>query len=143
MNMRKTLIAFSLLMILFVSADPGYKWLVKLTVINKSGLPIEISLQTSDQENIYYLRLPEGDTTNPSEKTYTVVPAVYTATLYYVELWDPVYGYSCSSKSQSIDAQHQVQITVFPCNKTIAKPGEDPKLKFGAPSRGGGRGHGR
>jgi hypothetical protein len=135
-HMKKMIMVISLLAMWLVSAGPGYQWLVELTVINKSGMAIEISMQDTDQENIYYLRIPQGDMTNPAEKTYTVVRATYTATLYYVELWDPVYGYSCSSKSQSIDAQHKVKVVVFPCNKTISQPGSAVKIKFGAPARG-------
>jgi hypothetical protein len=141
--MKKIIMIISLLAMWLVSAGPGYQWLVELTVINKSGMAIEISMQDEDQENIYYLRIPQGDRTNPTEKTYTVVRATYSATLYYVELWDPVYGYSCSSKSQSINAQHKVQVVVFPCNMTIAKPGTAERIKFGAPTRGGGHGRAR
>lgn len=135
--MRKILLTLSILGLFFEGSAPGYKWLVQLTIINQSGLPVEISLKTADEDNIYYLRIPRGDRTNPVEKTYTIVPAVYQATLYYVELWDPVYGYSCSSKSQSINANRKLQLVVFECNRTIAKPGEIPKIKFGA--TGGGR----
>ena len=71
-----------------------------------------------------------------TEKVFTVVPDEYSASLYYVELWDPVYGATCGSKAQYLDLRRNVRVVVRECNHTFAQPGEPPALvKFGAPAK--------
>ncbi|NMC12455.1 MAG: hypothetical protein GYA34_06170 [Chloroflexi bacterium] len=138
--MKKLIYVIALLILFCIAALPSYTRLVEIVIVNQSGMDIEISLSGNEEEEQYYLRIPVGTHDAPTEKTFEVVPDSYQATLHYVELWDPVYGYTCDSKSQSIDATRKVKITVFSCDKKIPKPGEYPIIKFGASGRLG-RGH--
>ncbi len=115
-----------------ISARVAPVRLNKLTIINKSGRDIEISLTGEKLEQFYYLRVAGGSRLIPVEKIFTVVPDNYSSTLYYVEILDPVYGYQCESKSQNLDLNRNVALTVIECDRTPANAGEKPViLKYG------------
>ena len=106
--------------------------LAKLKLINKSDMPIEISLTGKEEEKFYYLHLAEGSRLAPTEQVYTVVRDQYTSSIYYVELWDPVYGHQCSTKGQTLDITRDVQIVILACDRTPPNGGEKPsQIKYG------------
>jgi hypothetical protein len=130
--MKKTLLFISLLTLLALGARPANGPLKRLTVINKSGMDIAIRLTGSDSENFYYLRIPAADRTTPTAKVFTVVRDRYSSTLYYIELWDPVYGFSCSSMDQILDITRNVKVIVSECDRIFPNAGEPPAIiKFG------------
>ena len=132
--MKKTLLLLSLLVIFTMSASAEGIRLVRLTVINKSGMDIELSLTGKNQEEFYYLRVPEGDRSSPTEVVFTVVPDEYSSQIYYVELWDPVYGATCGLESQTLDVSGNVRLVVTECTMTPPNNGEPPAIiKYGAP----------
>jgi hypothetical protein len=56
----------------------------------------------------------------------------YSSTLYYIELWDPVYGYSCSSMDQILDITRNIKVVVSECTRTFPNGGEPPSIiKYG------------
>lgn len=132
--MKRMMLLLALFSLALLAASPwaGGRPAV-LTVINKSGLAVEISLSGAELENTYYLRVPAGDRTAPTVKTFEIVRDQYTSTLYYVELWDPVYGYSCSRDSQRLDLTRNVRVVVTECDRNASAPGESSMLKYGAP----------
>ena len=134
--MKKTLLAAALLALMLLGAAPyhGLK-LTRLTVINKSGLPIEIQLIGSCEDNWYYLRMSDGDRLFPTEQVFTIAPDEYKMQVFYIELWDPVYGYSCAPKSAAIDATRNLRVVVSECDWTPPVPGEPSMVKLGAASR--------
>lgn len=121
-----------LLTFLLVSADSWSIRLVRLTIVNKSGLPLEIRLTNEEDENLfYYLRLEEGDRILPSEQVFTIIPGTYTIEPYYIELWDPVYGYSCGEAgSTTLRAEGNIKITFRECDRTIRNVGEPSIWKW-------------
>jgi hypothetical protein len=127
---KKALIAISLLGILLLSANEIPIRLVRLTIVNKSGLPLEIRLTSEEDSNIfYYLRVDEGDRSKPAEKVFTILAGRYQMQPYYIELWDPVYGYSCSQPgSQTLYAERNIKVTILECDYTI------PRFNLGEPS---------
>jgi len=133
--MRRGILAVTILALLLIAANQSYQHLVEITVINKSGLPVEMSLTGSNAENFYYLRIPKGDRDAPLEKTFTLLPDVYRATVYYIEPWDPVYGYDCSSKSDTLNANHKLRVTILECTRTTRGGSDYPIIKFGASGR--------
>ena len=138
--MKKYLWLVSILALFLVSASSAKSSLKKLTVLNKSSMDIEMRLNGSDSDNFYYLRIPAGSEMMPTEKIFTVEPDEYLASLYYVELWDPVYGATCGLKAQSLDLRRNVRVVVRECDHQFAQPGEPPAvIKFGAPTRRPGR----
>ena len=131
--MKKSLLLLSLLVIFTMGASSAGIRLVRLTVINKSGLDIEISLTGNYEEEFYYLRVPEGDRTSPTEVVFTVIPDEYSSQLYYVELWDPVYGYTCTSESKILDITRNTRLVVTECDQDAPNAGEPPAItKYGA-----------
>ncbi len=134
--MKRNFWTILLLSVLLISAAKIKT--VRLTVINKSGLPVEIAFTGKYLENSYYLRVPEGDRTSSTIKHIDLVPDLYSMNIYYVELWDPVYGYDCTSGGKSVKITHNTRLTFLGCAYPTPNNGEPPSiLKY--PS-GGGRG---
>ena len=130
--MKNVWLITGLLTILLIGASPfGIERLVDLTVVNKSGLPVEIKLTGSDEENYYYLKVPRGYRDAPTEKVFTVVPDTYSAVSYYIEPWDPVYGYDCSSRSSTLAATKNIRVTIMECDRASRHGGETSIVKFG------------
>jgi hypothetical protein len=125
---KKIIILLSIFSLVLVSAKCPPVKLKRLTVINKSAMAIEISMTGKELEKSYYLRIPEGSQKLPAETEFTVWADTYTSSIYYVELWDPVYGATCSNKSQSLDLTHDVRVTVLPCLITPPNGGEPPSI---------------
>jgi hypothetical protein len=126
---KKTMLVILILSISLIAAGATPTRLMRLTVNNASERSIEIKMTGKYLEKFYYLRIPEG------VKNFTVIPDVYSTTLYFVELWDPVYGYHCSSMSQSLDLTRNVNLKVLPCDERPPNGGDTGIVKYG----GGGR----
>ena len=104
----------------------------ELVVVNKSGMPLELSLTGQDTDSFYVLRVPSGTVEFPLEKTFEVLPDTYTSSLFYVEIYDPVYGYTCDSKSMQLPVYRKVWVTVTGCNhSTRGRPEPPAILKYG------------
>jgi len=139
--MRKALLITSLLALMFIGAYAGAGRLVRLIIVNKSGLPVEVQLTGLtgivgptgiEGENSYYLRVPKGDRLVPMVKSFTIVPDYYTVQSYYIELWDPVYGSTCSLLgSQTLDITRDIKVYFLECNRRVPNAGDIPKIKFG------------
>jgi hypothetical protein len=111
--------------------------LKRFTVVNKSMVPIELKLVGECiEDNEYYLRVAEGDKAAPTTTVFTVLPDIYTVTVYFDELWDPVYGTVCGGKSEKIDLNHNARLVVGICTYTPTQKSDAPFYKLGAP-RGG------
>lgn len=116
---------------------------VRVTVVNKSGMPVDVRMTGKYQENIYYLRLPEGDRSTPTEGIMDVIPDTYSFEIFYIELWDPVYGSQCGEGSNRADVTHSTRLTILECSNKTPNNGEPPAiLKYpeGRAGRGGFRG---
>lgn len=111
--------------------------LVRLTLVNKSGMNIEVSLTGQDTEQFYYLKVPEGDHQVATEKTFTVIPDTYQVSAYFVELWDPVYGASCEDRQSKVDITRTTRIVVMECATTPPNAGEAANIKLGGQNRRG------
>lgn len=141
--MRKVLLITSLLALMFIGAyaRPTKHKLVRLIIVNKSGLPVEVQLtgltgiaSPSGVEvvNSYYFRIPKGNKIAPTERSFTIVPDYYTVQPYYIPLWDPVYGSTCGamvSKTLDLTRNKPVKIYMLPCNRRVPK--SDTQIKFG------------
>ena len=128
--MKKVLLVVSLLAVL-LSASALPIRLVRLTIVNKSGLPLEIRLTGDETDTSYYLRVKEGDGQFPAESVFTIVPGTYKMEPYYIELWDPVYGPSCAEAgSKTLEAKGNLKVTFRECNRTIRNIGEPSIWKW-------------
>ncbi len=101
---------------------------VNLTVINKSEVDIGLMLNSlTDEDRWYYFTIPNGypESPNDGEKNYTerhfeIAWDVYTSVAYFMEPYDPVYGYPyCGNKAVAsrLDATHSVKLVYKPCKK--------------------------
>ena len=131
--MRKMLLIISLLAVLVIAASSAYTKLYRLTIINKSGMEMAIGLLGEDDNNQYYLRVPAGDRRSPSETIFTIVPDTYAINAYYIEPWDPVYGYTCNDPGgKTLVAERNIRLTFTECNYTPRNGGEPTMWKFNA-----------
>jgi len=141
--MNRALLVGILMLLFLTSARPV--GLVQLTVVNKSGRPLSIRLDeinpVKDQQALfYYLNVPKGNGDQPVEKTFTIVPEHYTMQVYYIEPYDPVYGWSCSSPTSGrLDANHKSRLVFLKCGRTPPNAGEPGLGKFGGVRRARGR----
>jgi hypothetical protein len=137
--MKKNLLLLALAALLLISADPRGE--AALTIVNKSGLPIALSMQGIEEEEIYYLSVVEGSIEAPSEKTYFVVKDIYMAQVLYIETWDPVYGFQCAGAAPiQLNAMRNTKVIIFPCSTVPPNRGEEPHiLKYFPWPRGLGR----
>lgn len=136
MNMNKFFWLISACALLLVSASQeGLERLVELTVVNKSGLPVQLKLTGTVAENFYYLRVPRGYRDAPTETVFTIAPDTYQATATYVELWDPVYGYDCSARSSMLAATRNLRVTILECDRQARHGGEASLVKLGVGGR--------
>jgi hypothetical protein len=134
--MKKALLIISLLTVTLIAASSSYTKLYRLTIVNKSGMELAISLLGEDDNNQYFLRVPEGDRRSPSEATFTLVPDTYTIKAYYIEPWDPVYGYTCSDPGgKTLIAELNLRLTFTECNYRPRNGGESPYWKFNGRAR--------
>jgi hypothetical protein len=132
--MKQKIIFFLLafLALCLISADSCPTRLVHLTVINKSGKKIELSMTGKVHEEFYYLHIAEGSQQEPYPQDFTGIADSYSSSLYYFEYWDPVYGHQCGTKGQTLDVSHSVRLVVLPCKVTPPNGGEPPRIiKYG------------
>lgn len=134
--MRKLVLIISMLALLLIAASPSYTQLYRLTIINKSGMELAISLLGEDDNNQYFLRVPAGDRRSPSEITFTIMPDTYSIQPYYIEPWDPVYGYTCNDPgAKTLEAERNIRITFTECDYRPRNGGESPYWKFNGRAR--------
>ena len=132
-NVKKSVLIISILAVLMLAASPAYTKLYRLTIINKSGMELAISLISEDGEDIYFLRVPEGDRVSPTETIFTIAPNTYSIKPYYVEPWDPVYGYSCEDPgAKTLVAERNIRLTFTECGYIPRDGGQPSMWKFNA-----------
>jgi hypothetical protein len=143
--MKKIYMLIGMLALLLIACKTTPAKLVRLTIVNKSGMDIELTLtgteicdaNGNETENSYFLRVVKGNRTEPAEKTFTVISDTYQINAYFDELWDPVYGNSCENRQSRVDVTHNTRVVVFECSVTPPNGGEAPFIKLGG--SGGGR----
>lgn len=119
--MQKKIPFLLALTLLLAAAKKSNSDLVRFTVINESPFPLGISLTGTFTEAIYYLNVPAGDQEFPVERTFTITRDEYQMQVYYIDLWDPVYGYTCSTGPGGLlNAMRNSMITVKHCRAATA-----------------------
>lgn len=105
--------------------------LITLTLINKSGKDIAFQMYEVKEEIFYYLPVEEGTREAPTEKTYTISRGYYQTYLFYIETWDPVYGYDCTqNKAKMMTITGNQRIVFLPCQQMPPNLGEPRMLKY-------------
>jgi hypothetical protein len=138
---KKFLLAIVFLAFLSIAAKKPPIEDIRLTIINKSGMEIAAQLQAESQEctnqsgsiegNFYYLRVPTGDRENPALKVFNIEKDTYRMQLFYLETFDPVYGFECGSvQPNALIAGHNLRLVVLPCNEQPGNVGEPGMRKY-------------
>jgi hypothetical protein len=129
--MKKTLILTSLLILFLMGADSAVVKLVRLTIINKSGMSVDIKLKGQDINNFYYLRVPEGSQANPVEMVFTIVPDEYEMRPYYIEATGEDFTDYCTREpAKKLCASRNIRITFTQCFKRESNKGEPSMVKY-------------
>jgi len=129
--MKKFALLSLILAVIF--AGFGFENTVRLTIINQSEVDIGIRLVNAEKDLNYYLTIVEGDKDHPTEKDFFIERALYDMQVYYIETWDPVYGYpKCDGQVQigRMLAKHNLRVVFDRCYLQPAARGEPSMLKF-------------
>lgn len=135
--MKKIMLFIAILSLLFVQADDTSNKMIQLTLINKTTLPVGVSLVSRTKDGrLYYLPVPLGTKEEPSQRTYSIIADHYLMQLKYVQTYDPVYGWKCSFQMPPKDvlAYHNLRIVFLPCENLITVgTGKSLKRLLGEP----------
>jgi hypothetical protein len=131
--MKKKLLIVSLVAILLMGARPISGGLITLTVVNKSTSKLAVQLTgLTNTCCFYYLQVPKGTKEHPAVSSFTVAPGKYSIEGFYLQLWDPVYGYKCGDPGKTtLQAFRNVRLIFTQCNYRPPNRGEPSMEKFG------------
>jgi hypothetical protein len=141
MNKRLLLLWVGLLALAALAAKRPPIQTSPLTIINKSGKEVAVQLKARSQSCVnscdtlegafYYLRVPKGDRDRPASKTFNIEQDTYSMQLFYLETYDPVYGYDCNTaRPNALIARREVRLVVLPCGETPPNVGEPGMRKY-------------
>ena len=137
MNIQRATLISAIMALFLMGAKPTKTALVRLTIVNKSWVELFIhldNLATNYEDNVIYnFTIPEGDHESPTVREFAINRDVYDVQVYYVETWDPVYGYTIcgnsTGKTQLI-ANRQHRWVFTECSRERPRPGEPTMEKF-------------
>lgn len=130
-NMKKIVLLIAVLSMILVASSEPYPT-IRFTVVNKSGMDIAVQLRSkakpcakcadTTESRFYYLTVLEGTREKPTEKTFIIDRDTYGMQLFYIETWDPVYGFECGSTTpNALLATRNIRMTVLPCDELPAR----------------------
>ena len=127
--MRRTLLLITLIAILSIGAKGSP--LMRLTIRNKSGTPLEVALRAEDGTAMYYLHVPIGYRGSPTDTTFTIVKNFYRMRVYYVEEVPAGTRFPCrSSHNTRLIARRNIRVTVVERDRRQVPRGEPGMLKL-------------
>jgi len=126
--MKKNLLLLSILTLLFVGACPAPTRLVRLTIISKSDVKVAVQLTgVDDTTKFYYFLLPKASRELPVELTFTIIPQRYDAKVWYLYIYDPVYGLKCNDNPGSkADLTRNIRLTILQCGSSVRHNNPEP-----------------
>lgn len=138
--MKKTILLIALLSLLMIAGTKPEPT-IRLTIINKSGMDIAIQLRAkgracvncadSTDPKFYYLNVASGDRVSPTIKWYDIEQETYSLQVFYIENWDPVYGFECGTPTPTVlMASRDLRLTILPCGEMPCHPGERSMWKY-------------
>ena len=129
--MKRAALIAVILALFLMGSKPVNKELVRLTIINKSGVELFIQLDNLETdyegEILYNFTIPEGDRENPTVMEYTIYKDIYNVTMLYVKEWDPVYQYSpcdLTPHYSELIANRNHRWVFTECSQKPPRPGE-------------------
>lgn len=104
-----------------------------MTVINKAGMDIAVSILAVDLSRNYYIPIPAGERGAPYVKVFTLVKDQYRMRVYYLDKKDPETGEPClRGRGTQLLAVRNMRVVIGPCDRRdLPNPGEPTMYKFG------------
>lgn len=128
MKFRLSLVA--ILALFLIGAKGSDKMTV--TLINKAGMEIAVSIIANDLSSAIYFTVPEGDHQNPYVTEFTLTKDVYRMRVFYMEENDPISGLPCRiQRTSRLQALRNMRIVVTGCETLPEARGEPTMYKFG------------
>jgi len=132
--MKKALLILSFLSTLLIGADIQNNT-ARFTIVNKTGMDIAVQLtnfETDPEDKLfYYLKVEAGDDGAPSTKAFDIEKDSYLLQLFYLETYDPVYGYKCDTEQPTkLFLFRNTRLTFLPCGFDACSPGEPSMRKL-------------
>lgn len=128
MKFRLSLVA---VLTLFLIGAKGSN-MMTVTLVNKAGMEIAVSLIANDLSSALYFTVPKGDHKNPYETKFTLVKDSYRMRVFYLEERDPTTGMRCRTQRTSrLMAYRNMRIVVTGCDVLPEARGEPTIYKFG------------
>jgi hypothetical protein len=129
-KMHLRLLIIALLSVLLLGARESN--FMVMTVINKAGMEVAVSLVANDLSRAYYIVIPEGNRDSPSIKRFTVTKDFYRMRVFWMEEQDPETGADCRTSSSSrVTAVRNMRVVVGSCAHALPNAGEKTMYKFG------------
>jgi hypothetical protein len=127
MKLRLTLIA---ILALFLLGAKGAK-VSTLTLVNKSGMSVNVSILANDLSKNYFLNIPEGSRTSPYTTKVTIISDTYRMRVFWLGDKDPATGGPCRvSHTAQLVAERNIRIVINECNERNIPVGEPTMYKF-------------
>ena len=127
MKKLNVLLIVAMLATALLAANPPGK-LVVLEIINKTEFPVYMKLEGEITDAFYYLTVPEGSQSDPTDKTFTILTDVYKRTTWACD------GIQSSGK---LYMSGNVRLTFTPCFvvplRTVRRWYESPPYDFTTP----------
>jgi hypothetical protein len=141
MNIKKILWVTALLTLLLTGARKKPFDTIRLTIVNKSEMEIAVQLQAkprsccnmadSTDAKFYYLPVLEGSRETPTVKEFDIEKETYGMQVFYIETWDPVYGFKCTRPApNALMALRDMRVIILPCDETPGNIGEPSMRKY-------------
>jgi hypothetical protein len=132
--MKKALLILCIMSLFLIGAKEPIA-VARFTIINKSGMDIAVQLtnfKTDPEDKLfYYLKVEAGENETISQKTFIIEKDSYFLQLFYLETYDPVYGYRCDTQQPTkLFFFRNTRITFLPCGFNACSPGEPSMRKF-------------
>jgi hypothetical protein len=127
MKFRLALLAILALFLVSAKGDPT----ATLTIVNKSGMSLNVSILAEDLSKNYFFNMPTGTRKAPTVTTITIPRDLYRMRVYWLEERDPTTYLPCrSSKSSQLVAQRKTRIVITECDRRKIPRGEPGIYKF-------------
>lgn len=130
--MKKTPIIILLLLSILLIGAKDKERTYRLTVINKSDMPIGIRLYgTENSDHLFYLTVQEGSRSVPQTGEFDIPTDIYRMQLYYIQTYDPVYGWECTQPVPNmLGMLRNIRVVVLPCHEIPRTVGEPSMRKY-------------
>lgn len=129
-KMHVRLILIAILTVLLLGAKGSGDMV--LTVVNKAGMDVAVSLVSVDLSRAYYITIPTGSRGGPTVQRLTLPQDSYRMRVFWLEDKDPETGRPCRRvRNSSLLALRNIRVVIGNCDQLAPTPGEPTMYKYG------------